>query len=399
MFEIRDLDILREIDILYNNKIILYGCGDCGKRAIRLLGDLEIPILGLCDSDEEKWGKTVEGYEVISVQELKERVEDGCIIIIAIANPRRVEEVLERLNNYGIFDVNCYTYLGLKYAIELHIDDQRIKESYRKKYNIARRAFLEYKYLILESMIKEFIWSSLLYDMVLIYSPAKVGTTTIEEGLREAHIRHFKMHHVAKSWCAGESAYEKPAGIELINNLKKIRIISLVREPIARGISAYFHGFEIDGYYRYENINQDIYQIINDNLGQETKVGKFGWLFEWFHQEMEKVFGIDIYQYNFDKEKGYQIIREGNIELMLIKCEKLNECQKDINQFLGCKNFALKEANAGNEKPYRFAYAELKSTIKIPEYIMDFYYKENKAMNHFYTDEEKEVFRNKWMEN
>lgn len=56
MLKIRDLEMLEDIDLVYKNKIVLYGAGDYGRRALKLLGQLEIPVYGVCDSNESLWG-------------------------------------------------------------------------------------------------------------------------------------------------------------------------------------------------------------------------------------------------------------------------------------------------------------------------------------------------------
>jgi len=82
--------------------------------------------------------------------------------------------------------------------------------------------------------------------------------------------------------------------------------------------------------------------------------------------------------------------------LLLIKTEKLNDCQDIIGQFVGVEDFKLVKDNVGNKKISKFAYDEVLRTIEIPEDVIDFYYKGNKAMDHFYTESEKEKFMMKW---
>lgn len=55
MVKIHDLELLENINILYDNKIILYGAGDYGRRAKKLLEKINIPVLGFGDSSKEKW--------------------------------------------------------------------------------------------------------------------------------------------------------------------------------------------------------------------------------------------------------------------------------------------------------------------------------------------------------
>lgn len=56
MAKIADIDLLKDIDILYNSKIVLYGAGNYGKRAVHLLNKLGLTVLRVCDSDKNKWG-------------------------------------------------------------------------------------------------------------------------------------------------------------------------------------------------------------------------------------------------------------------------------------------------------------------------------------------------------
>ena len=44
-------------------------------------------------------------------------------------------------------------------------------------------------------------------------------------------------------------------------------------------------------------------------------------------------------------------------------------------------------------------YKNVRDVIKIPRDIVDFYYKDNPRMDHFYTEEEKTEFLKKWESN
>ena len=56
MIKIRDLEMLEDLSLVFDNKIVLYGAGDYGRRALMMLSQLEIPVYGVCDSDETMWG-------------------------------------------------------------------------------------------------------------------------------------------------------------------------------------------------------------------------------------------------------------------------------------------------------------------------------------------------------
>ena len=69
----------------------------------------------------------------------------------------------------------------------------------------------------------------------------------------------------------------------------------------------------------------DSFEGVKRFLETEKKTGNCGAVFEWFNVELKEPLGLDIYQYEFDKMRGYQIIEKDNIELLLIKLEKLDE--------------------------------------------------------------------------
>lgn len=399
MIKVKDLEMLNDIDVLYNSKIILYGAGDYGHRAVKLLDELEIPVCGFCDSDSGKWKTEYNGYRIFSIEELSAILSEEYIIIITIVRTDCIEQVLKTLESYGILQTDCYTYFGLKYGVELHIEDWRIKETYRKKLKIEKKIYNEIVSRRNELAALYAINNALLHDdMVLVFQPGKVGSTTVFESLLKEQIKCAHFHYIFGKYARWgrnyKSSEEILEGVKLLRKVEKIKIISLIREPIGRDLSMYFQFF--DEYICSDWIKPNIYKNVIEVLDLFTKFGEYGFLFEWFVLEMEEAFGIDVYQYDFDKNRGYQIIEKDNIQLLLIKVEKLDDCEEAIGQFIGVNNFKLVKANIGENKPYKFVYNELKRTIKIPEYIINFYYKDNKCMDHFYTKAEKEGFIKRW---
>lgn len=400
MLKIRDLEMLENIDLVYKNKIVLYGAGDYGHRALRLLGQLEIPIYGICDSNESLWGGVIKGHKILSIQELIEICNrENVSIIMTMANPNSVEQVIKMLDHYGLLDVECYTYFALKAAIEIHINDCRISDTFRGNFNKAKAAYIKYALNNIFTNNKlRCAFEVMLYDPILIWQPGKVGSSTIAKSLGQRNIRFVHIHDLRQD--NYESTIDYNNRLSLLRNLEKVQIISLVRDPIARSISHYFEHWHLDGYSlfdaSFDESNLNMYQRIIAFTEREAKTGQYGFMFDWFNQEIKEILDIDIYQHDFDKNKGYQFIYQDNIELLLIKTEKLNDCQEVIGKFVGADNFKLVNKNVGNQKPYKFVYEAIKKSFRIPEHIINFYYKGNKAMDHFYTSEEKENFIKKW---
>lgn len=407
MLKVKDLEMLNDIDLVYEKGIFIYGAGDLGHRTIKLLDRLEISVHGVCDSNKKLWGKMIKGHKVLSIEEWSRlcKKERG-IVIIAVYNPEYVEQVLKVLDIHGLSEISCYTYFALKTTVELHINDRRIKEDYRKDYDIAKKMFSDHMMHDWENRAREYIYSIMQRDTILVWQPGKVGSTSIVKSLEREKIPYAHLHCLSfANWLDAEvhNSYgiqhhwrDKPVKkLGIMQDLEKVKIISLVRDPIARSIADYFEGLG-RLYSKYEDMDVDFYQDMNNFIEKEARVGKSGYIFEWFNHEIKEFFDIDIYQYDFDKKKGYQVINKDNIELLLIKTEKLTDCQEILGRFVGVKKFKLMNDNVGNQKIYKFAYNEAKQLIKIPDHIINFYYRENECMDHFYTENEKKKFIEKW---
>lgn len=184
---------------------------------------------------------------------------------------------------------------------------------------------------------------------------------------------------------------------ELISDIKnglKINIISLIRDPIGRNISGMF--FDRLGpnsilpsslYFPLKN-NFDKMNIYLYNYTQ-NKV-----FINWFENYFNPLVGFNVYDLDFDKVSGYSIYNNGNINILLLKLEKLNDNYKEaFSNFYG---FNIKiSMNSSNVQKNEF-YNEYKKQTKLSkEYVNSMY--DNKYVKHFYTDYEINKFKEKWL--
>lgn len=116
---------------------------------------------------------------------------------------------------------------------------------------------------------------------------------------------------------------------------------------------------------------------------------------KWFDEEFKEATKIDIFDYPFDKEKGYIIIKKGKIDVLLMTLEKLNDNEQTIRDFIGDQSFVLRHKNDGSKKWYSDLYESFKKRHYLNEEELKFYY-DNDVVRHFYTDEQIEQFKSKW---
>lgn len=95
-----------------NEKIIIYGAGERGKRLIEILDFCNVPIAVVIDSNSEKWGNYIDDYRIESPDILLQMIDYK--LCISIANDDVKEEIREMLiGKYGFNEVNEMTYMDL----------------------------------------------------------------------------------------------------------------------------------------------------------------------------------------------------------------------------------------------------------------------------------------------
>ena len=172
-------------------------------------------------------------------------------------------------------------------------------------------------------------------------------------------------------------------------------IVSVVRDPVARNIAAFFESIDIylpEWKDLWEHNSLPISKLMECFFENEEKDAFF-----WFEKKLEPVFGIDVYASPFPHSKGYKIYNNlPRARLLLIRLENLNQvATAAISKFIGFKNFTLLNTNIGNQKPYAGLYhAVLQAPM--PTTFVDKCYSSRLAQ-HFYSEEELNTFKEKWI--
>lgn len=183
----------------------------------------------------------------------------------------------------------------------------------------------------------------------------------------------------------------------------EIRIITGVREPVERVISARWQIMRNPSSYDDELVST----VVDDNYDafcdvptckrkyRDCFMFQYADVKNWFDDQIKAVFGIDVFAYPFDKEKGYSIIRKGNISIFCYRLDKLNFLENEIGEFTGVKDFSLKKDNMAADKAYYYAYKGYQKEVKIKKEFFE-QLMQSEAVTHFYTEEECENMCRKW---
>jgi hypothetical protein len=402
---INELGLINNFSKLRNYVLVLYGAGRQGERIVRELNDRGITVSFFCDSQMQKWGLSSNGIKIISPTRLKELDrEEEVVIIITIESILLVEQSMAVLRSLGLRTNRIATLFGLDQALKQKraSDNEHFIEKWVR---IERTCRLRQEWRL--NHLKNFMSA----NNILIYQPGKVGSQTIcSSFLNAGIIDSFLSGHLhTLNYTEMEATVKEAIAMKLesMKAMGKIKIITLVREPIARDLSFIFEVMErLEEETAYQT--ESFIDFCSRRLKKIAFNGDFlfgrpshdyGFQFEWFDNELKAVFGIDIFEYPFDREKGYSVISQAEVEVLVLKLEKIDNLEQVIGDFVGKPDFKLSRYNEGGDKRYKYLYANVKSNINILPEIVSLYYENNARMNHFYTEEEKQVFLKEWSKN
>jgi hypothetical protein len=237
-------------------------------------------------------------------------------------------------------------------------------------------------------------------SMFLVYTMGKVASMSILHTVskRLPHVKTFAMHYMNQENLDRQehilkgSIYRKMHTDHALhirscidqNPDKEIKIITVIRDPLAQVISDVFQHLS---YHRLDELKY---------LSTDNRQVNFNYPEEWTDQELFPFSGIDILKENFDPEKGYEIHHKGRYSILVLRYEDLpGVFPAAMEEFTGIKSWRLADRNRSKDKEYAASYARFKSELKVsPEVIQHVY--SSDFVRHFYTDGEIERFRELW---
>lgn len=385
---VRDLDLIKNIELLFEGQLIVWGAGHWGQEMLNLLEEAEIPVAYVCDKNPKQ---ELDGYQMIVPEQLKE-IEPKESYNIIVGSLAYADEMLKWLEQEEIYFRNIFSAGGIFHAIALNLDSRHFNPVFCRQFRKQQVSDWEkWDTLGFANMTMRMLLLFHIYQSpgVIVYQPGKVGSNTVYAGLEKYEVPCLHLHTM--KYFGNNQFLIKDY---LRNSGSKIKIITLVREPIARDIAFYFEWMS-HRFIRSELVKKDIVKGLEEFLEREED-SPYTEEFAWFDDEIKELTGIDIFQHSFDRERGFGIIREGKWEILIIKLEKLNEVAEIIGEFVGVPGLRLESMNVGTEKLYRYTYAEAKKRLVISERMLKKYYYDNTRLSHFYTDNEIENFKRKY---
>ena len=234
----------------------------------------------------------------------------------------------------------------------------------------------------------------------VVYTMGKVGSSTISTSIENAGLACHDIHTLDStrlSQLAQSAAKDGtfPAPPECVSMAWRERLfihpskcfyISLVRDPVARNLSAFFQNLK---YYQSSSAHES-----NPNKAFSNFLRDYHHSIPitWFDREWKKFLNIDVYSKPFPKGKKYFLSK--SILLFRIDCP-LQTMSKVLTHALG-NEIVVNTANSSETKDYSDLYRSVRDVASFtPEYLDALY--DTKFARHFWTEEEISILRAKWL--
>lgn len=177
------------------------------------------------------------------------------------------------------------------------------------------------------------------------------------------------------------------------------KVITLVRDPVARHISEMFENAR---WFYPETLDADGLPELGRSLAYlTTTLTDFDQdkdkTTSWFDQEFQPALNIDVYARPFQAEEGYTIISGEKIELLILRTESLDQTLATASlQFLGLSSLRVLRANLASQKPHAATYASVLEKFRLPRPVLERIYS-SKFARHFFTAEERQSMLHRWL--
>lgn len=246
---------------------------------------------------------------------------------------------------------------------------------------------------------------------IFLYQMGKVGSTSLEVAFQSSGVPVHHIHSLGGDF-SDQFRFHRtrlPLRRRIENRLfgtaqrlllnlpnRPARVLTLVREPLARNLSAFFQLLRNviweDSRFNTRD-DRDLIPLLTDAFHRYFRQNSS---MTWIDREIRGQLGIDLYSHLFDPAQGWMRIRQRHIDLLVVRAENLDQCVPVISQFTGIAELHLPKVNLSDRKWYGTLYRDFRESYVPSPALLDELY-DTLYMRHFYSAEETARFRQQWL--
>lgn len=184
---------------------------------------------------------------------------------------------------------------------------------------------------------------------ILIYQPGKVASTTIYHELKRVHPGPVIHMHTLNDDQNIDDVKRAFSRLHELQALPRVKIITLIREPIGRNLSAFFQNLKKFNQIKFDGVPFSTEELWDLYMRSE----KASFILNWFDLELFENFGIDAFGTPFP-DCGFVRLENDKAEVLIMK-HTLHDEEKSqlVSEFTGINNFTIGyQKNISSQKWY-----------------------------------------------
>jgi hypothetical protein len=248
-------------------------------------------------------------------------------------------------------------------------------------------------------------------ELVLVYSAPKTASTSVADALERLDaFTVIKVHHLQPAFfwpgvasplvnrhggMRHKAIQQRPTRALLQRHPGPVRTVSLIREPIGFNVSNFTYFGR--GYWLRTCWRSAPWMGSDELLRRFLSSFPHGASEAWWKHEFVPSTGIDPLSQPFDAERGWQVVRSGRFESLLIRADiPDDEKSRALRAFLGRDDVPTPERlNPNEEQSPPVLAARLRQAIRgCPEYVERLM--EMPSVRHFWTDGQRRAIIDGW---
>lgn len=241
---------------------------------------------------------------------------------------------------------------------------------------------------------------------VVVHTIGKVGSSSVYRSLSDqTPFRCYHTHFLRKEKIEQVSKKLEGAGKTLGGHVKdgvdvlrlmetkpaRIKVVSLIRDPLAREVSAFFENLSLFG------IDPENLPPVDKAVEVFIERYPHDSLDRWVAEEFNRPFDVNLLAYPFPRRAGFSIFESNRYDFLFLKTE-MPDARKAavLRLFLNLNSdFALKRENVTGDKDLAGYYGEFKSRIGAKlERLRRVY--DGLYCRYFYEEDEVRGFEARW---
>jgi hypothetical protein len=176
---------------------------------------------------------------------------------------------------------------------------------------------------------------------------------------------------------------------------ERLDIVTVVRDPVARNMSSFFqvadlqYGIDLGALEAAGELDE-VTRLFLETFDEHDLP------LRWLDDELRAATGVDLYESDFDVERGWSIVEGARARVLVLRTDRLADTFAGaVDAFLDRPGIALLQRNVSAEKATGGLYDEFRRQPRLPESYLDQMYSSRFA-RHFFTDDELADLRRSW---